>query len=73
MKELDHQNLLKLEKHSHNGKLKQSSGTKQISYMLLELAQGGELFDFVAIPGEFTESVARYFFSQLISGLDYMH
>ena len=31
-------------------------------YLALELAEGGVLFDFVAISGRFTEDLARYYF-----------
>mmetsp|Transcript_65793 Transcript_65793/g.91058 ORF Transcript_65793/g.91058 Transcript_65793/m.91058 type:complete len:170 (+) Transcript_65793:306-815(+) len=42
--------------------------------MLVELAQGGEFFDYIAIPGgAVSESVARHYFKQLLSGLDHMH
>ena len=37
------------------------------------MALGGELFDFVAISGRFSEEMARYFFKQFLSGLDYCH
>jgi serine/threonine protein kinase len=40
---------------------------------VLELAVGGELFDFVALAGRFTEPIARYYFKQMISGIDYIH
>jgi serine/threonine protein kinase len=33
-----------------------------VSYMVMENAQGGELFDFIANSGTFTEAEARYFF-----------
>ena len=39
----------------------------------MESAQGGELFDFIASSGTFTEAEARYFFKQFMSGLDYCH
>jgi serine/threonine protein kinase len=41
--------------------------------LVLELAVGGELFDYVALGGRFTEPVARYYCRQLISGIDYIH
>ena len=42
---------------------KKSSGkSKTVSYIVLEIALGGELFDFVAISGRFSEPLARYFF-----------
>ena len=39
----------------------------------MENAQGGELFDFIANSGQFTEAEARYFFKQFMQGLDYCH
>jgi serine/threonine protein kinase len=39
----------------------------------LELAQGGELFDFVAQTGRYSEPVARFYFNQLLDGLEYVH
>lgn len=41
--------------------------------MALELCQGGELFDFIAQTGRFEEPVARYYFKQLLDGLEYLH
>ena len=39
------------------------NGTKKnVTYIVLELAGGGELFDFIAQSGKFTESIARYYF-----------
>jgi len=41
--------------------------------MALEVCSMGELFDFIAQTGRFSEPVARYYFSQLLDGLEYMH
>ena len=41
--------------------------------MALELAKGGELFDYLLVTGRFEEPVARYFFKQLIDGLEFCH
>jgi len=40
---------------------------------VLELAEGGELFDYVANTGHFSYEVARTYFHQLIEGLEYAH
>lgn len=40
---------------------------------MLELATGGEIYDIVAMSGRFTEDEARYFFKQILDGLDYIH
>lgn len=44
-----------------------------MTYIVLELASGGELFDFIANSGRFEEPIARYYFKQLLEGLDYCH
>ena len=41
--------------------------------IVLEYVSGGELYQFLKLTGPFPENVARYYFKQLISGLDYMH
>lgn len=48
-------------------------GNKTVDYIVLELVQGGELFDFVANSGRFSTEVARYYFTQLMEALSYMH
>jgi serine/threonine protein kinase len=42
-------------------------------YIVSELATGGELFYKLAHEGKFDESKARYYFQQLISGMEYCH
>jgi len=42
---------------------KSNGSKKEVSYIALELAKGGELFDFVALSGRFKEPVARYYFA----------
>lgn len=39
----------------------------------MEYAGGGELFDFVAESGKFSEKVTRTFFHQMMNGIHYMH
>jgi serine/threonine protein kinase len=34
---------------------------------------GGELFDFIAETGKFSEKVTRTYFHQMMNGLHYMH
>jgi hypothetical protein len=49
--------------HSGQGEYIKSSGKKRVvNYIAIELAPKGELFDYVAVTGRFTERVARYFF-----------
>ena len=44
-----------------------------MAYAVVELAQGGEIFDYVAETGRFSEKVSRYFFRQMIEGLEACH
>ncbi|CEG44195.1 camk protein kinase [Plasmopara halstedii] len=45
----------------------------QVIVIVLELAMGGELFDFMMYTGVFSENIARAYFQQLVSGLDACH
>jgi serine/threonine protein kinase len=75
MKEINHPNIINLIKHSNEGNLKKANGeTKEnVTYLTLELAPGGELFDFIAQTGAFSEPVARYYFKQIIDAFEYLH
>lgn len=42
-------------------------------FAVLQLASGGEVFDFLATTGRFSEQVSRYYFRQLIEALDHCH
>jgi serine/threonine protein kinase len=42
--------------------MKLSGKKRDVNYIVLELALGGELFDFVAISGRFEEPIARFYF-----------
>lgn len=41
--------------------------------IVMEYAAGGELFDRIVKAGRFSEDEARYFFQQLISGVEFCH
>lgn len=50
-----------------------AKGSKTVNYIALDLAERGELFDFISNSGPFSEETSRYFFKQFLSGLDYVH
>jgi serine/threonine protein kinase len=74
MNGLSHPNILNMLEYSKEGVVKKSNGISEaVIYIVLELAQGGELFDFVAQTGRYSEPVARFYFNQLLDGLEYVH
>ena len=55
------------------GKVLKIDGTqKNVRYMVLELGTA-ELFDYVKLTGGFSEPLARFYFRQLIEGIDHAH
>lgn len=45
----------------------------RVLYAVLQLASGGELFDYLSTTGRFSETVSRFYFRQLIEALDHCH
>ena len=72
MRSLNHFNIIEI-KDSGFQTLKNSSTEKEVYFIALEYATKGELIDFIYSTGKFEEKVARYFFRELIEGLNYMH
>ncbi|KAI0988813.1 hypothetical protein GJ496_002846 [Pomphorhynchus laevis] len=64
---------LRLFRHPHVIKLYQVLSTPSDIFMVIEYVSGGELFDYIVKKGKLTESEARKFFQQIISGVDYCH
>ena len=62
MSKLKHQNVVEQIEFNTSLYEKTNGNNKMVSYIVLENAQGGELFDFIANSGSFTEAEARYFF-----------
>jgi serine/threonine protein kinase len=48
-------------------------GTMTVSYLDLEFAARGEIFEFVENLGAFPEPIARFYYKQLLSALDHIH
>ena len=42
-------------------------------YIVLQLAKGGEIFEYLKFSGEFLPEEARYFFHQLVEGIEFCH
>ena len=74
MMKLKHQNIIQVLDVQQNQNYYNKNGeVKRVTYIVLELAEGGELFDYVANTGHFSYEVARTYFHQLIEGLEYAH
>ncbi|KIJ54296.1 hypothetical protein M422DRAFT_221842 [Sphaerobolus stellatus SS14] len=63
---------MRILKHPHIVKLYEVISTPTHIIIVLEYV-GGELFNYIVKNGQMRESVARRFFQQLISGIDYSH
>ena len=56
MMQLNHLNIVNLIEYNKEGVVVKANGKqKKVIYIVLELATGGELFDFIAIGGKFSE------------------
>ncbi len=74
MSQLGHPNVLRLYELGNKGVIEKPGGKKRsVLYIIMELATGGALFDYVAVSGRFSDNLARHFFHQLISALEFMH
>ena len=73
IQDLKHENII-MQVEKGTGEYKKLCGKKKtVSYIVLELALGGELSDLIAISGRFEEPIARYYFKQFMDGLDHCH
>jgi serine/threonine protein kinase len=52
---------------------KKNGKKRDIILVVLELATGGELFEFLNFTGSFEEAIARTYFHQLIAGTHSHH
>lgn len=74
LNELNHPNIVKLHEHGLDGVLTEPNGTQStVVYSVLELASGGEIFDWVKRYKRFSEPVALFFFKQLLAALRHCH
>ena len=54
---------MNLIEYSKDGIVEKPNGAKEpVIYIVLELATGGELFDYVATTGRFSETISRFYF-----------
>jgi serine/threonine protein kinase len=71
---LSHPNTVNMLEYSEDIDVEKENGSKvPVFCMVLELAEGGELFDYVFHGGAFNERTCRFYFKQLLDGLNYVH
>jgi len=69
-----HKNVLSMYEVGHSTYEKANKKkSREVDYIVLELCKGGELFDFVAESGPFSEPVARFHIKQFLEGLEHVH
>eukprot|EP00826_Nyctotherus_ovalis_P026228 TRINITY_DN204_c0_g1_i3.p1 TRINITY_DN204_c0_g1~~TRINITY_DN204_c0_g1_i3.p1 ORF type:complete len:447 (-),score=122.23 TRINITY_DN204_c0_g1_i3:143-1483(-) len=74
MLQLDHPNIVHLYDFSDKGAIEKPGGkVMPVLYLIFELVTGGELFDYIAVGGRFTEPVARFYFKQLLDALTHLY
>ena len=67
--EIRHRNVLSLNQ-TGTDFLKHADGSQEEKHFLeMDVADGGELFDWIAHGGRFEEDLGRYYFSEAIRGI----
>ena len=69
-----HRNLIKLIDFGDDGIVKRPSGKeRKVYYLVYELAEGGDLQNCIKNNNPLSISIARYYFQQLVSVVEYLH
>ena len=74
MEQLKHPHIVKILKKGKKTNFITLDGSEsKVYYIALELWEGGDFFNIVCESEAFSEDLARYYFQQMISALEYMH
>ncbi|KAJ3235655.1 protein kinase, AMP-activated, alpha 2 catalytic subunit [Chytriomyces hyalinus] len=65
--------LMKLLKHPHIVDVKETLEDENEIFLVMEYASGGELFDYIAKQCQQDENMARVYFRQVVSAINYCH
>lgn len=65
--------IMKMINHHHVVSVKDVFATSAKIFIVLEFVGGGELFDKIANEGKLPEDKARFYFKQIVEGLDHCH
>jgi serine/threonine protein kinase len=68
-------NIVQLIEYDWKGIMKKSDGSeKEVLYCVLDLATGGDLFDYIFTVGKgLPENIARFYFHKLIDAIEFLH
>ena len=70
---LSHPNIIKLYESVDSCLINLNQITESASYIAMEFAKYGDLFDIISQGGYMSEALARTLFKQLVEGLSYLH
>ena len=71
---LKHKNVVKYHEFNEAATLKKANGKEEtVAYIVQEPILGGELYKYLSQSGAFSEKVCRYFFKQIVLGLNHIH
>lgn len=65
--------IMKMLNHKYVVNVKSVFATTDKLLIAMEYVGGGEIFDKIAEEGKFSEDTARFYFKQLVEGIDYCH
>ena len=65
--------IMKIVRHNYVVGMKEVLASRTKIFIVLELVTGGELFDKIVSEGRFSEEMARFYFRQLVEGVEYCH
>jgi serine/threonine protein kinase len=65
--------IMKMVRHRYVVGMKEVLASKTKIFIVLELFTGGELFDKIVSVGKMTEDQAKFYFAQLVEGVEYCH
>ena len=71
---LDHKHVIKYFKFKENATMIDKDGRPvEVAYIAQELIINGEFYDYVKNSGPFSERIARYYFNQILQGVQHIH
>jgi serine/threonine protein kinase len=77
IKDFRHKNILRIYAANNNGiyikETKESQYKINVTYIVLQYASNGNLFEFIASSNGFTEKTARYYFDHIADAIRYLH